>query len=489
MSVLTPSTAATGDAATPAGDPELSKFGYTPQLRRSLSFTDLLFYGLIYMVPIAPFAIFGSVYAASQGMVALAYIAGLVVMLFTASSYAQMVKAFPIAGSVYNYAGRGIAAPVGFIAGWAIMLDYFLVPGLLYLVASVTIEAAVPSVSAWIWLVGFVAINAVINYFGIRLTAVAINIMIAGELIVLGIFLVMGIIGLADGRGNGDWTSAFFNSDNFSFGIVLGSVSVAALSFLGFDGISMLAEESKGGARQVGRAMAVVLLLAGLIFIAQTWVASLFVTDPAALIGGDAATVGNAFYAAAEVAAGAPWLATLCLVATAIAWGLPDSMVAQTALSRLLFAMARDKQLPKFLAKVSSKHASPVNAVLFTALVSLAISGTALYYLTEKGEDTITLIATMVNFGAMVAWLALHAAVIWHYVVRNGSRNWLLHLVVPLVGAGLLIAVLINMKLYTQITGFIWIGLGLLALGVLYAMGRAPKLSGVGGNDTDVDVA
>ncbi len=481
MSVLTPATAATGDAATPAGEPDLSRFGYTPQLRRSLSFTDLLFYGLIYMVPIAPFAIFGSVYQASSGMVALAYVAGLVVMLFTASSYAQMVRAFPIAGSVYNYAGRGIHPAVGFVAGWAIMLDYFLVPGLLYLVASVTINGAVPGVHAGIWLVGFVVINAVINYFGIRLTAVAINIMIAAELAVLGIFLAMGVVGLSEGRGNGDWTTAFFSSDNFSFGLVLGAVSVAALSFLGFDGISMLAEESKGGARQVGRAMSVVLLLAGLIFIAQTWVASLFVTDGAALIAStDPAEVGNAFYAAAEAAAGAPWLATLCLVATAIAWGLPDSMVAQTALSRLLFAMARDKQLPSFLAKVSSRHASPVNAVLFTAVISLAISGSALYFLLEKGEDTITLIATMVNFGAMVAWLMLHAAVIWHYVVRNGSRNWFLHLIVPLVGAGLLIAVLVHMKLHSQLTGLVWLGLGLVVLGVLYAIGRRPKLSGLG---------
>ncbi|GHJ49080.1 porin [Catellatospora sp. TT07R-123] len=484
MSVLTPQ--AEGSLpTTPPGDPELSKFGYTPQLRRSLSFTDLLFYGLIYMVPIAPFAIFGQVFQASGGMVALAYLAGLVVMLFTASSYAQMVKAFPIAGSVYNYAGRGIHPSAGFLAGWAIMLDYFLVPGLLYLVASVTMEGAIPSVSPWVWLVAFVAINAIVNYFGIRLTAVAINIMIAGELIVLGIFLVAGIAGLASGRGNGDWTGAFFNGDNFSFSLVLGAVSVAALSFLGFDGISMLSEESKGGSRTVGRAMSVVLMLAGLIFIAQTWVASLFTDSKALLETTDAGVVGSAFYDAAAAAAGAPWLATLCLAATAIAWGLPDSMVAQTALSRLLFAMARDKQLPKFLAKVSTKHASPVNAVLLTAVVSLAISGTALYALTEKEYDSITLLGTMVNFGAMFAWLLLHTSVIWHYVVRNGSKNYFLHLVVPIAGIALLVAVLINMKVYTQIWGSIWVLLGLIVLVGLYVVGRRPKLSGMGGDEAD----
>jgi amino acid transporter len=86
--------------------------GYRPELRRTLGFRDLVVYGLVFMVPIAPFGIFGSVYTASGGMVALAYVIGMVAMLFTAASYAQMVKAFPLAGSVYNYAGVRHEAPV-----------------------------------------------------------------------------------------------------------------------------------------------------------------------------------------------------------------------------------------------------------------------------------------------------------------------------------------------------------------------------------------
>src|ERR671919_684339 len=97
---------------------ELRQFGYQQELSRSLSFSDLLIYGLIFMVPIAPFGIFGSVFNASGGMVALAYAIAAVGMVFTAISYAEMSKAFPLAGSVYSYAGRGIALPVGFIAGW-----------------------------------------------------------------------------------------------------------------------------------------------------------------------------------------------------------------------------------------------------------------------------------------------------------------------------------------------------------------------------------
>ena len=95
--------------------------------------------------------------------------------------------------------------------------------------------------------------------------------------------------------------------------------------------------------------MVAALLLAGVLFIVQTWVAALLVPDPAGLIAnGDPG--GTAFYDAAAVAGGA-WLATLTALATAIAWGFANSLVAQAATSRLLFAMARDRQLPSFLAQ------------------------------------------------------------------------------------------------------------------------------------------
>src|SRR5881394_2960910 len=162
---------------------EVQQFGYEQELARALRFRDLLAYGLIFMVPIAPMAIFGAVFSASGGMVVLAYAIGMVALIFTAFSYAEMVKAFPLSGSVYNYVGRGIGAPVGFLAGWAIMLDYVLVPSLLYLVASGAMHATVPAIPVWAWLVGFVAVNTIVNSLGIKMTATFTWIMLVGELI------------------------------------------------------------------------------------------------------------------------------------------------------------------------------------------------------------------------------------------------------------------------------------------------------------------
>ena len=453
------------------GAPGVEAFGYRQELKRSLSFTDLLVYGLVFMVPIAPFGIFGSVFSGSGGMIALAYAIGMAAMAFTASSYASMSRAFPMAGSVYTYAGRGIAQPVGFIAGWMILLDYVLVPGLLYLIAGVAMHSIVSSIPVWVWLVAFVVLNTTVNWFGIEFTAKINKLMLVAELVVLVIFLVIGVYALTQGKGNGagGWTPVY-NGDTFSLGLVFGAVSIAVLSFLGFDGISTLAEENRDSARSIGKSMIAALALAGSLFILQTWIAGLLVPDPNGLIAnGDAA--GTSFYDAAEVAGG-HWLNVLTAVATAIAWGFANSLAAQAATSRLLFAMARDRQLPSFLAKIHPTRRVPVNATLLVAVVSLLLG----LYMNSR-DDGISLLSTLVNFGALFAFLLLHVAVVVHFVVRNGSRDWWRHLVVPVVGFAILFYVLIHAKVAAQWTGFIWLAVGLALMAFLVATGRKPQLA------------
>jgi amino acid transporter len=449
---------------------DIEQYGYTQELHRSLTFGDLLVYGLVFMVPIAPFGIFGGVFQGSGGMVALAYAIGMVAMMFTALSYAQMSRAFPMAGSVYTYAGRGIAAPVGFLSGWMILLDYVLVPGLLYLIAGIAMNSLFSAIPVWLWLVGFVVLNTAVNYMGIEMTAKVNKVMLIGELIVLAIFMVIGIVALAQGKGRGFDLSPLYNADTFSISLVFGAVSIAVLSFLGFDGISMLAEENKESARAIGRSMVAALLLAGVLFIMQTWIAALLVPDPDGLIkNGDPG--GTAFYDAAAVAAGA-WLAKLTALATAIAWGFANSLVAQAATSRLLYAMARDRQLPSFLAKVHPTKGVPINATLLVAVVSLALG----LYMASR-DDGITLLSTLVNFGALTAFLVLHVSVVWHYVVRSGSRNWWSHLIAPVIGFVILLVVVVNADVAAQRLGFVWLGIGVLVLVVLLATGRRPSLT------------
>jgi amino acid transporter len=448
----------------------IERFGYRQELKRSLSFRDLLIYGLIFMVPIAPFGIFGFVFNASGGMVALAYAIGVVGMVFTAISYAQMSKAFPLAGSVYSYAGRGIAPPVGFIAGWQILLDYLLVPSLLYVISGLAMHSFVPAIPVWLWVVGFVVVNTVINYFGIEMTARANRIMLVAELVVLALFLLLGVIALAAGKGSGDFISPLFDADTFSLGLIFSAVSIAVLSFLGFDAISTLSEENREAGNQIARATVGSLLVVAVLFIVQTWVAAMLVPNREVLLTeGD--TAGDAFYQAAEVAAG-HWLYVVTAVATAIAWGFANALVAQAATSRLLYSMARDRQLPPFLAKIHGTYRVPEYATFVVAALSIAVGVTMSF----RGDGA-TVLTALVNFGALTAFLLLHASVIVHYLVRRRSRDYLRHLVVPLCGLVILGFVVIRARDEAQIIGLVWLGIGIVVMIGLMATGRTPTLA------------
>jgi amino acid transporter len=161
----------------------------------------------------------------------------------------------------------------------------------------------------------------------------------------------------------------------------------------------------------------------------------------------------------------------LTAVATAIAWGFANSLVAQAATSRLLFAMGRDRQLPSFLAKVHPRHQVPVNATLVVAAISLIVGGYMSTRANGAGELT-----QLVNFGAMTAFLVLHVSVVVHYVIRQRSRNWWAHLIAPVIGFAVLVAVVINQGVAAQAVGGIWLAVGLVVLGISYARGRRPTL-------------
>jgi amino acid transporter len=455
--------------------------GSSSALRRTLGFGDLLIYSLVFMVVIAPFGIFGGVFQASGGRVALVYGVGVVAMMVTASSYGLLVQAYPSAGSVYAYAGRVIAPWVGFLAGWLILLDYILVPALLSLVAAAGAASIWPAVPVWAWIVGFVVLNTGLNLRGMKTTRFMNKLFLIGELIILAIYLLAGLLALAGGAGRGFSWGPMLASGSFHLGVVFSGVSVAALSFLGFDALSTLAEDAKGGTRQISRAMAAGLGLTGLLFIAQSWVASLLVPDPGRLLA-DGDPAGTAFYDTARVAAG-PWLATLTAIATALAWGLANNMVAQVATSRLLYAMARDGQLPRWLGKISVKRSVPTNAILLIAAVSLTLG-----LWMARRADGITLMSSLVNFGALLSFVIVHVCVVVHRSRgRQLAGGWFRVWVLPPLGVLILGAVIWNANVLAQRVGFAWLGLGVLILLVMVAAGRRPRLAGMGDSDAAVN--
>ena len=438
----------------------IEEFGYEDQLHRALTTKDLVIYGLIFMVPIAPYSVFGFVYNDAKGMVPLAYLVGLVGMFFTALSYAAMSRAFPLAGSVYTYAQRGLHEIAGFFSGWLILLDYILVPSLLYLFSAVALRPILPNVPAWVWLAAFVSFNAAVNFVGIQFTARVNRYMLIMELAVLALFVVLGLAALYGGGGAGRLTlKPIYDAHVFSLATVAGATSIAVLSFLGFDGISTLSEENRAGKDAVGRATVLSLILVGALFMLQTWIA----TDLS--LGLHFSSPETAFYEITERAGGA-WLRLVTIIAVVLATAIANAMAAQAAVARILFAMARDGKLPAILAKVHPRFKTPYVSTLAVAAVSLLVG-----LLFANRVDDLTLI---VNFGALTGFVLLHLSVINHYLIRRRSGDWLRHLIFPVIGMLIIVFVLYQMDRAAKVLGLAWIVIGIFYYAVLTVWIKKP---------------
>jgi amino acid transporter len=458
----TPTPVTAGQSA----ETELNRLGYKQELQRSLGLWDLIIYGLVFMVPIAPFAIFGFVFDASHGMVPLTYLIGLVAMVFTALSYRTMSRAFPIAGSVYSYAQRGIGDSAGFVAGWAILLDYLLVPTLLYVTGAVALATVVPAVPQSVWVIIFVVFNTVVNLAGIKITAWANRAFLFGEIVILGLFVVLAVVAIAQGKNGAHWSlTPFFNSAEFSPGLMFGALSIAVLSFLGFDAISTMSEEVAGNKQLIGRATMLSLCLVAFLFVLQTYLASLLVPGKTQFGEEESAT---AFYTVSGIAAG-QWMLTVVAVTTALAAAVANSLVAQAATSRLLYSMARDRSLPKFLAHISPHRRVPDRAVLLVAALSLFLG------LLFVGQ--VAFLSTLVNFGALVAFLLLHLSVSIYHLYKQRQHTFGMHLAVPAIGFVIIGYVLYNIDAKAKIGGLIWLAIGIAVLIVRKLLGRNVTLN------------
>ncbi|MGW1071376.1 APC family permease [Streptomyces sp. NPDC002537] len=434
--------------------------GRPDALRRTLSFRDLVVYGLLFIAPMAPVGIFGTLDAKAHGAVALVYVVATVAMAFTAFSYAQMVRVAPQAGSVYTYARVGLGEGAGFVAGWMAMLDYLLIPAVAYLFSGIAMHALVPSVPQWWWTAIAVVVTTGLNLWGVRAAAAVGFLVLAMEIAVLLVFVASAVFTLSEHGTRRGWLSPLAGDGGLTAGAVFTAVSVAVLSYLGFDAIAAFAEEAAEGSARVARAVLTCLALAGVLFVAQTYLAALLAPMSPAELAAEPARQGSAFYDTVDAATGA-WLHDLVAASKAIGAAFA-ALAGQAAAGRLLFAMARDRRLPGLLAKVDRGSGVPRLALLGAAAVTMAAAVWA-----ARRDDGLDRLVSVVDVGALVAFALLHLSVIgWFGVRRRGGLRPVRHVLVPLLGLAVVIAVIVKAAPTAQMVGGAWCAVGLVVLGV-----------------------
>jgi amino acid transporter len=429
------------------------------RLERSLTYWDLVLYGLAYIAPFAPLGTLGFVYSESNGLIVLAYLLGGICMYFTAQSYATMTEALPTAGSVYGFARHSLGAFPGFIAGWMILLDYLLIPAFVYVLIAVALEILLPGIDRGVWIVLLVVVTTGVNWFGITVTSRANFASVALQVIILVGFVGLCVAALYAGKGNGALTlRPVFDVRAFDAGKIFSATSICIMSFLGFDAVSTLAEEVEGGDRRVvGRAIIAVLVLSAVFFVGLTWVLGNLM--PGIAVKDQSAAI----YELAAWATG-PWTALVLAWAYAAIVGLSNALPMQVGVARVVFAMGRDRQLPSVLARIHPRYHTPYVGMVFTAILSLAVA----LFMKSRLDD----LASIVNFGALSGFLFLHVSVLARFGLRLRSRAWAAHWVVPVLGIVVVLAVFSGMSALAVKVGSAWLAAGLLYGTILKAMRR-----------------
>lgn len=383
---------------------ELERFGYEQELKRCLPLSFLIFYGLAYLCPVTVFSTYGLVAVTSHGMVAMSYIIALTAMVFTAFAYMKMVKAYPVAGSVYSYVQRSMNPHVGFLAGWAILMDYMLLPMINYMLAAIFIAPVLPNVPAWVWIIGLVIAVTAVNYLGITVTAWTNNILILIQMAFVGTFVIVLLYYLINGNGAGTLfdANAILNSSEIKamggWGPVFLGASILVLSFLGFDGITTVAEEAVDPEKNVGKAIMIVCIGAGIIFILLSYLMQLAWPN-----GWQEFADYNSGAWELIVRVTADWVGVFFTCIYVIGC-FASAMASSSSAARLLYGMGRDGVLPHVFAKVHPKFKTPSFAILVMGVIGLLALGPSL-----------ALAASLINFGALAGFTMVNLSVVFHY--------------------------------------------------------------------------
>ena len=430
------------------------------QLRRVLGLPALVFFGLVYMVPLTIFTTYGIVTEITGGRTAGAYLVTLLAMLFTATSYSFMVKRYPVAGSAYSYTNMAFGPNVGFLAGWSLLLDYLFIPMINYLLIGLFLNIAFPAIPAWTIVLASIALVTVLNVIGIHSVAKASNLIVGAQIVFIGVFVALSWQTLGNGQSVDFLSPLLGDGSAPGFGHLMAGAAVLCLSFLGFDAVSTLAEESRDARRDVPRAIILTTLGAGLLFTLLAYISQLVLPG---------STFANADAAANEVMlkAGGQFLANF-FTAAYVAGSLGSALASQAAVSRILYTMGRDRMLSqRSFGRLSPRFGTPVFATLVVSAFSL------LALVINLGT-----LASLISFGALVAFSAVNLAVVRTHLLMDSSQRNLLGLlrygVVPLVGLGLTLWLWTSLSALTLVIGLSWFALGLAYLGVLTAGFRRP---------------
>ena len=431
------------------------------RLRRVLTLWDLVFYGLVLIQPTAPIPLFGVAQKLSNGHTVTTILIAMFAMMITAFSYGRMAAVYPSAGSAYTYVGKALSPHLGFLIGWAMLLDYILQPLINTIWIAVAIHTryvpAIPFPVAALLVAGFIT---VLNLRGIKASARANKVLLISMCAVIAAFLYLAVHYLFNGGG---WHSLFsvqpfYDPKTFNGHQIWMATSFAALTYIGFDGITTLSEDVENPKRNVLLATVLVCFLTGVFSGVEVYLGQRVWPNWHTF-----ANLETAFMDVCRRVGGMPLFQAMgaILVLAALGSGLTGGLGA----ARLLFGMGRDGVLPRrFFAHLHRETNTPTYNILLIGLVAF-IGAVSLNYIGNAYEHA----AELLNFGAFLAFMGVNLSTFWHFsiVLRSNNRRRILgDAILPLAGFAFCALIWWNLNIVAKTVGGIWFAIGLTYIGV-----------------------
>lgn len=430
-----------------------------PQLRRVLTLWDLIFYGVVLIQPIAPVPLFGVAQKLSNGHFVTTILIAMFAMMITAFSYGRMAAVYPTAGSAYTYVGKGLNPHLGFLAGWAMLLDYLLQPLISTIWMATAIHARyLPQVPYPVTALAVIGFITLLNLRGIKSSARANKALLACMGVVIAAFVALAIRYLfkADGWDGLVSIKPFYDPATFSSRQIWGATSFAALTYIGFDGVTTLSEEVENPKRNVLLATVLVCLFTGILSGLEAYLGQRVWPDWHAF-----PNLETAFMDVCHRAGGP--LLFQAMGATLILASMGSALTGGLGAARLLFGMGRDNVLPKSLfGHISPSSRTPTYNILLIGVIAF-VGAIALNYVGNAFEHA----AELLNFGAFLAFMGVNVATFWQFAVvgRPGYRRRILaDVVLPLGGFLFCATIWANLNILAKTVGGLWFVAGIIYL-------------------------
>ncbi|MFF9135548.1 APC family permease [Streptomyces sp. NPDC014776] len=412
------------------------------QLTGRLSLASVVTFGLAYMSPGLVMVVFGVISEASAGTAPTAFLVATGAMFLTALSYAKMARHYPLSGSAYFYARKLIGAPVGFLVGWAVLLDYLFLPMVAWLVQSLYLNAQFPAVPVWAWMLINAGLTTLVNIIGLTLTDRVNKLLTSLAVFLVLLFVAYCLVHLAH-HAPASYTAPVWNPASSLAGISA-AAAVAAYSYLGFDAVTTLSEETRDAPRTIPRAVVLVIAIGGLLFAAVAYVMQLVhpggvFDNPEIVAYTMSLEVGGQTFADWTNLAG-------------IVGGFASGLAVQLSSSRLMYIMGRDGALPKrVFGALNTRTTTPVYCILITA--AMCVLGLNISLATAT---------SFINFGAFLGFTVVNVCVIVHYIRHRATRRAgvLGYVVVPALGTCVTVYLLTRLSTAALTIGGCWLAAG-----------------------------